>query len=210
MPDGSLFGREERGCIRMKRPFRVMFGLGLLALLALPAAVVAAPPTTATVVFGKPQGSRPPEVRTGCVDDPKVVPPGPRECFGVNHDSSGNGADDIVPRTAVIAAGQTSAVTFLNGGGRHRVGVYTPGTDIPALQAAAAAFVCPGPGQCDANLPVGRVYHSPIASNAWPVGPAGAVTTPAGTFAEPGRYLMVCTFRPHLIDGTMSGWINVQ
>jgi hypothetical protein len=189
----------------MPDAFRLVVSLGLLAILALPAAVAAAPPDTATMVFGKELGNRPPTVRTppGC--DPGI-PPGPPACFPDDHDSSANAADDIVPRTAVIA--QTGSVSFIRAVGNHGVAVYKPSTDVAELKAA----VGPGGGffSIDNNTTLDRVYQGPLQGNAWPTGPGGAQTTPAGTFSEPGRYLVVCTFRPHFRDVNMYGWINVQ
>lgn len=35
-------------------------------------------------------------------------------------------------------------------------------------------------------------------------------TTPAGTFDEPGRYLILCNFAPHFAEFGMYGWVNVK
>jgi plastocyanin len=193
----------------MAASLRFVLVLAFLGILSLPiggaaVGVAAAPPDTATMVFGKVLGNRPPTTRP-CVD----VRPGRPDCFAGDHDGSGNAADDIVPRTAVIATG--GQVSFIRADGRHQAAVYAPGTDVRALQAAAAASAPPGPPS-EFNIDTAtldRVYLGPL-QGAWPAGPAGAQTTPAGTFTEPGRYLVVCTFRPHFIDNNMYGWINVQ
>jgi hypothetical protein len=186
--------------------FRLILSLGLLALLILPAGVAAAPPTTATMVFGKELGQRPPTQRNPpCTPG---IPPGPPACFPPDHDNSANAADDIVPRTAVITAGASSVVSFIRAVGNHGVAVYAPGTDVRALQADPGVA---GSGFFDVdNATFDRVYEGPLEGNAWPVGPTGAQTTPAGTFTAPGRYLVVCTFKPHFRDTNMYAWINVH
>src|SRR5262245_59468758 len=82
-------------------------------------------------------GERPPTLAS--------CPEGPPTCFPRGHDASGNAADDIVPRTPVIAAGPTSSVSFIRADGRHQVAIYAPATDVRTLQAAAEATAPPGP-----------------------------------------------------------------
>lgn len=178
--------------------------LATLTLALLPGSPAAAQPGSATVVYGKELGQRPPTVRPDCPDNP-IIPPGPPACFDPGHDQSANAADDIVPRTAVISAG--GSVTFIRADGNHQAAVYAPGTDVGALQAAVGA----GGGFYNIDTATfDRLALGPQGAANWVAGPGGAFMTPAGTFAAPGRYLMVCTFRPHFRDANMYGWINVQ
>jgi len=188
----------------MRRSIRIALSLAMLALIAIPPVAEAGPPDSQTVTYGKALGNRPATVRPDCPDDP-IVPPGPPACFDPDHDGSANAADDIVPRTAVISAG--GSVTFIRADGNHQAAVYAPGTDVTALKAAV------GTGGGFFNIDTAtfdRVALGPQGAAGWPAGQAGAFTTPAGTFAAPGRYLMVCTFRPHFRDNNMYGYINVQ
>jgi hypothetical protein len=43
------------------------------------------------------------------------------------------------------------------------------------------------------------------------LGPVGAPsTTGAGTFATPGKYLMICNVTPHFAFAKMYGWVIVK
>ena len=35
-------------------------------------------------------------------------------------------------------------------------------------------------------------------------------TTPAGTFDQRGRYLIICTTAPHFVEADMFGWVIVK
>ena len=176
-----------------------------LAATALWQPALAGPDGTATVLFGKASlGQRPPTVRPNCPDDP-IIPPGPPACFDPGHDDSANALDDIVPRTVVISEG--GSVTFIRGGGNHRVGIYAPGTDVNALKAAVGTTA--GFFNIDDAVTLDRVYHGPPPAS-WPTGSTGAITTPPLTFDKPGTYLLVCTFTPHFRDLNMYGTIVVQ
>jgi hypothetical protein len=167
--------------------------LALLALLAAgallappalaPAAAGAAPDGTATVAFGRPGVGSP-------------FPPVPE------HDRSANAKDDLVPRTVVLAQG--GAVTY-RVEGLHQPAVYRPGTAPGDIDTTALATLLPGlpPFIADAQ---DRAALGPLVTP-----PQGVVpwTTPAGTFAQPGRYLVICTFLPHFETG-MYGWVEVK
>jgi plastocyanin len=108
------------------------------------------------------------------------------------HDSSFNGEDNIIPRTVVISAG--GSVTF-EIDGDHQAAVYTPGT-TPA-DITVPAF----PPNFLINDPAGRLF----------LGPFGATsTTGPGTFAAPGKYLMICNVTPHFAFANMYGWVIVK
>lgn len=154
------------------------------------------------MLFGKASlGEQPPTQRPDCPDDP-IIPPGPPNCFDPNKDESANALDDIVPRTVTIA--EDGSVTFVREGGNHQVGIYKPGTDVDALQAAVGSSG--GFFNIDTTT-FDRVCLGPLPA-AWPAGTS--ITTSAGTFDVPGRYLTVCTFRPHFRDLNMYGWVIVQ
>jgi len=110
------------------------------------------------------------------------------------HDSSFNGEDNIFPRTVVISAGGT--VTF-DVDGFHQAAAYRAGTTpediaVPAFPPESNIFV---------NDADGRVF----------LGPVGAPsTTGAGTFATPGKYLMICNVTPHFAFAKMYGWVIVK
>ena len=51
----------------------------------------------------------------------------------------------------------------------------------------------------DQRLAIGPFSYGPMT---W--------TAPAGTFDEPGRYLVICTFRFHFVDANMYAWVVVK
>ena len=119
------------------------------------------------------------------------------------HDGSGHARDNMIPRTVVIDQGGT--VTFQMGGRNHQVGIYADGTDPDQVSRAGAApkagcgpapFL---PGTGDPNLVA--VPGEPIC--------AGGPASVSYTFTQPGRYLVICMFIPHL-DLGMYGWVEVR
>jgi hypothetical protein len=114
------------------------------------------------------------------------------------HDASFNAKDNLVPRTVTIAEGGsvTYEMTPPTVSGPHQVAVYGPGTEPGDI-----AILGPGPW---VNDPDGRVALGPpsFATLSW--------TTPAGTFATPGRYLVLCNFMPHFAFAKMYGWVQVK
>jgi plastocyanin len=152
--------------------------VGALALLA--PAVLAGPSSTATVRFGNDDVGSP-------------FPP------ITDHDQSGNGKFNLIPRTATIAAGGSVTYDILVRFGIHQPVVYAPGTtpaDIHVL----------GPGPF-VNDPQGRLAVGPAVPAATGT---GTWTTPAGTFDTPGRYLILCNFAPHFAGFGMYGWVDVK
>jgi hypothetical protein len=111
------------------------------------------------------------------------------------HDASFNGQDNLIPRTSVIARGGN--VTFALDG-LHQPAIYVPGTTPNDITLPASGdFV---------NDPDGRIELGPLnippGTQSW--------TPPAGTFAAPGRYLVLCNFLPHFAFARMYGWIEVK
>ena len=119
------------------------------------------------------------------------------------HDQSGHARDNLIPRTAVIDQGGT--VTFVMGGRVHQVGIYDDGTSpdqVSRVGAATKAGCPPAPyisGTGDPNLVA--ILGQPIC--------AGGASSVSYTFNTPGRYLVICTFIPHL-DLAMYGWVEVR
>lgn len=163
--------------------------LMIVLVLALP--VIASPPDTAYVHFG---------------DENAGSPFPPNE----GHDRSFHAVDKMVPRTVVISEG--GSVTY-NISPFHQVAIYGPGTipgDIELSPDTLDDIVLPFPPflipDIIINDPDGRQALSPPLSfsdhREW--------TTPAGTFDEPGRYLVICTTLPHFAEADMYGWVIVQ
>lgn len=164
------------------------------------AAWAAAPGTVEhPILFGKESlGAKPPVVRPDCPDDPKVGR-GKPACFDPDHDGSARALDIIIPRTVTIDVGES--VTFERGGGNHTVAIYAPGTSVDALKAAAGA----GAGNFEVDTPeLDRLFRGPTGTS-WTL-----TTAPGTTFDTPGKYLMVCIFRPHFLDLDMYGYVVVK
>ena len=111
-----------------------------------------------------------------------------------NHDSSFKAFDKINPRTVVISAGGRVDFDVF---GFHQVAVYEPGVtpediNVPAFPPESNIFV---------NDAVDRVFIAP---------PTVSATSPPGTFATPGKYLMICNVTPHFLFAKMYGWIEVK
>jgi plastocyanin len=110
--------------------------------------------------------------------------------------------DALVPRTVVIQRGGT--VTF-NTFGPHGVAIYEDGTepgDIDTSVLAPPVASCP-------PVPLIDDPDRRIAVVA-PQVCAGGTPTPAYTFTEPGRYLVICRFLPHFTEFDMYGWVIVR
>jgi hypothetical protein len=101
------------------------------------------------------------------------------------HDQSSNARDSLFPRTVVIARG--GSVTFAIDR-FHQPAIYKAGTDDEDIQPAPVRLAL-GPFTAAAPME-------------W--------TSPPGTFAEPGKYLVICNVKPHFVDFDMYGWVIVQ
>ena len=113
-----------------------------------------------------------------------------------DHDHSSHARDNLVPRTVVIARG--GSVTY-QVRGFHQVAIYRPDTQPEDISVPASGLI---------NDPDGRVALGPPP----PPPPNRALdwTTPPGTFAEPGRYLVICAVRAHFLEDEMYGTVIVQ
>ena len=171
-----------RASISLPHARQAMLAVAIVALtlFGLPAGEATALESTATVQFGRPDTGSP------------FPPPS-------GHDQSSNAKDNLTPRTVVIAAG--GSVTF-EIAGFHQPAIYQAGTTPADIVPTTAPT--PPPGRV--NDPNGRLALAPLnippATTSW--------TSPAGTFAEPGRYLVICNIRPHFVTFEMYGWVIVQ
>ena len=161
-----------------------------------PAAVAAARPATASA---EKRGSIP-VVQFGWNEHGSPFDP------AAGHDHSSQAKDVLVPRTVVIAAG--GQVQF-NIDPFHRVNIYRAGTAPGDIDVSKLINFQSGPvfiPNFVIDDPTGRIAQSPpfqfAIDQTW--------TTPAGTFATPGRYLVACNFLPHFVNNDMYGWVIVQ
>jgi hypothetical protein len=113
------------------------------------------------------------------------------------HDQSGNGKFNLIPRTVTIAAGGSVTYDILVRFGFHEPKVYDVGT-TPEDISGGFPFI---------NDTGGLLATGPRVS---PAQGTATWTTPAGTFDEPGRYLILCNFAPHFAEFGMYGWVNVK
>jgi plastocyanin len=103
------------------------------------------------------------------------------------HDQSLHGKDRVIPGTVVIDAGQKVTFRVYSG---HRVAIYKSGTRPEDIT------VGPGPFVLD---PTNRMalQAAPVPSLSW-------------TFAQPGRYLVICAITRHFVVAKMYGWVIVR
>ena len=174
----------------MAHPVRYLVGTLFVLLLVALASTGVGVPSSAEVEFGSDHKGSP------------FPPPS-------GHDRSSHASHKMFPRNVVIARGGSVSFEI---DPIHRPAIYRPGTQVsdvriddttlgdlslPCLPQTLIDFVIDDPN--------GRVALAPSQScdeNDW--------TTPPGTFDEPGRYLVICTTRPHLVDDHMFGWVTVK
>jgi plastocyanin len=123
------------------------------------------------------------------------------------HDGSGHARDHVYPREVVIrVGGQVNFEIDLV----HQVAIYEPGTLPGDIEVSPATLedVDLGPFAIPnfrINDPNNRIVLGPpqqLFEQNW--------TTPAGTFDQPGRYLVICTTVPHFVASKMWGWVTVK
>jgi hypothetical protein len=123
------------------------------------------------------------------------------------HTRGGHTMDKVYPGTVVIRRGETVAFESFP---VHQIAVYAPGTrpeDIRLDDAHLDDVELPW-GETAPNTlindPANRLALSPISWQTvnW--------TPPAGTFARPGRYLVICTVIFHYVETRMYGWVEVR
>jgi plastocyanin len=117
------------------------------------------------------------------------------------HGLSVHAKDKMVPRTVVIAAGGT--VTF-QVAPVHRVAVYDDDTSPSDI---SLANMLPAPILGIPNFQINDANNRlALQSDANFLSPR----TFSQTFAEPGRYLVICVTTPHFVVGDMYGWVIVK
>lgn len=122
------------------------------------------------------------------------------------HTRAGHTMDKVYPGTVVIRRGETVAFESFP---IHQIAVYAPGTRPEAIRLDPDHLA-------DAETPFGtfpdvliddpanRLAVSPISFRTLTWTPA------AGTFARPGRYLVICTLIFHFVETRMYGWVEVR
>ncbi len=164
----------------MQRPKRLAIAVVL---------VVAALALLAPAVLAGPDASA--TVRFGNDDVGSPFPP--RD----EHDESGNAKFNLIPRTVTIGVGGIVTYDILVRFGFHQAMVYDVGT-TPEDIAGGFPFL----NDTGGLLATGPAVPAAQGTANWP--------TPAGTFDEPGRYLVLCNFAPHFAEFDMYGWVNVK
>jgi plastocyanin len=104
------------------------------------------------------------------------------------HDASYHGRDRVIPGTVVVDAGQP--VTFRVYPG-HRVAIYKPGVRPEDILGNN-----PGPFVLDQTNRL-ALQAAPVPVISW-------------TFAQPGRYLVICAVKSHFFVANMYGWVIVR
>jgi plastocyanin len=118
----------------------------------------------------------------------------------VLHDQSANAQFNLVPRTAVVAAGGT--VTFT-------VGIPgATGNNIVPHQVAVCGLGVGLDDVVDTDLTTVPI-NDPDCPVVGPAPPSPSATV-SKQFDEPGRYLVICNLRPHFTEFKMYGWVNVK
>jgi hypothetical protein len=124
----------------------------------------------------------------------------------MQHTQGGHAVDKVFPGTVVIRAGQTVAFESFP---VHQIAVYAPGTaptDIRIDPEHLADAVTPWGVFPDVLIDdaANRLAVSPISFEPMTWSPA------VGTFARPGRYLVICTLVWHYVETRMYGWVEVR
>jgi plastocyanin len=123
--------------------------------------------------------------------------------FPGSHDQSFHAYDNVRPQTVVIAVGGT--VTFEISPAIHQVAIYEPGARPDDIDVSQTEPIPVLPFLTRITDGDGLVVHGSdqqFAGFEW--------TTPAGTFDEPGTYLVICTTVAHFVGSNMYGWVVVQ
>lgn len=124
----------------------------------------------------------------------------PVDRFATGGNTRTQNAHTVMPYNVTIKAG--GSVNFLISG-LHLLLVYAPGTTMASIDDSLIEFAVPGVFPGFINDPANRLYRGLD-----PRAPAPLDRVEVVTFAEPGRYLVVCGVLAHF-QSNMSGWVNV-
>jgi hypothetical protein len=138
-------------------------------------------PLFAVVKFGRPDTGSP-------------FPPVPR------HDHSANAKDNLTPRDVVIDV--NGSVRFEIPPDVHQLAIYDDGKEPGDVN---TNILIAGPAGC----PPVPLINDPVMRLAVNTGPCFTPRTYTRQFSDPGRFLVICTFRPHFLDD-MYGWVTVR
>ena len=124
----------------------------------------------------------------------------------MQHTQGAHAVDKVFPGTVVIRASETVAFESFP---VHQIAVYAPGTaptDIRIDADHLADAVTPWGVFPDVLIDdaANRLAVSPISFEPMTWSPE------AGTFARPGRYLVICTLVWHYVETRMYGWVEVR
>ncbi len=137
---------------------------------------------------------------------PMVALGDPHVEYGLGREGSAQAEDRINPRTIVIKQGDS--VSFSINGGVHQVAIYKPGVDVADISLVGQASF-PGCAGGNAHYITDGTDREALLSP--PPCAAGGANLVQHTFnGDPGTYLLICAFRPHLINRDMFAWVIVQ
>lgn len=124
------------------------------------------------------------------------------------HDGSGHARDKVFPRTVVIAAGGSVKFEL---GTVHQVAIYSPGTEPSDIEVSPATLedVTMEFGVFIPNFRINDPTNRLAVSSPQSLFPS-EWTSPAGTFNQPGVYLVICTTVPHFVASNMYAWVRVK
>jgi hypothetical protein len=126
------------------------------------------------------------------------------------HDGSFHARDKVRPRQINLALSGT--VTFQMGT-FHQVAIYAPGTEPEDIDVGSTIDItAPPPAPPGTVIIPGFLIDDP--ANRLALGPFSFAPmdwdSPAGTFATPGTYLVICTVVPHFTGAKMYAWVTVK
>jgi plastocyanin len=126
------------------------------------------------------------------------------------HDRSTHAIDKIRPHQVNLAAGGT--VTFRMGT-FHQVAIYAPGTEPEDIDVGSTIdLTAPPPAPPGTVIIPDFLIDDPASRLA--LGPFSFAPmdwdSPAGTFAAPGTYLVICAVVPHFTGAKMYAWVTVK
>ena len=111
-----------------------------------------------------------------------------------------------MPRTVVIDVGGSVEFEI---DPFHRVNIYRAGTEADDIDLSKLINFSAGPVFIP-NFVIDDATNRIAQSPAFSFNLVQTWTTPAGTFNQPGRYFVMCSFLPHFAANDMYGWVIVR